>query len=52
MTGQDAFTVGNTQTIDTTITTPASENMMSVGPITIDTSVTVTIGASGTWLIV
>ena len=52
MTGQDAFTVGNTQTIDTTITTPASENMMSVGPITIDTGVTVTIGASGTWLLV
>ena len=52
MTGQDAFTVGNTSTVSTTITTPASENMMSVGPITIDTSVTVTIGASGTWLIV
>ena len=52
MTGQDAFTVGNTSTVSTTITTPASENMMSVGPITIDTSVTVTICASGTWLIV
>jgi len=52
MTGQAAFSVGNTATVTTTITTPASENMMSVGPITIDTSVTVTIGASGTWLIV
>ena len=52
MTGQDAFTVGNTATVTTTTTTPASENMMSVGPITIDASVTVTIGASGTWLIV
>ena len=52
MTAQEGFGMGNTQTIDTTITTPASENMMSVGPITIDTSVTVTIGASGTWLIV
>ena len=52
MTGQAAFSVGNTATVTTTTTTPASENMMSVGPITIDTSVTVTIGASGTWLIV
>ena len=52
MTGQDAFTVGNTQTIDTTITTPASENMMSVGPISIDPGVTVTIGTGGTWIMV
>ena len=52
MTGQAAFSVGNTATVTTTITTPASENMMSVGPITIDAGVTVTIGASGAWLIV
>ena len=52
MTGQAAFSVGNTATVTTTITTPASENMMSVGPITIDVGVTVTIGASGAWLIV
>ena len=52
MTGQAGFTVGNTATVTTTVTTPASENIMSVGPITIDTGVTVTIGASGSWLIV
>ena len=52
MTGQAAFSVGNTATVTTSITTPASENMMSVGPITIDVGVTVTIGASGAWLIV
>ena len=52
MTGQAAFSVGNTATVTTTITTPASENMMSVGPITIDAGVTVTIGASSYWTIV
>ena len=52
MTGQAAFSVGNTATVTTTISTPASENMMSVGPITIDAGVTVTVGASGAWLIV
>ena len=52
MTGQAGFTVGNTATVTTTVTTPASENIMSVGPITIDVGVTVTIGASGAWLIV
>ena len=50
--GQGGFSMGNTQTIATTVTTPASENTMSVGPITIDTSVTVTVGASGYWIIV
>ena len=52
MTGQAAFGVGNTATVTTTVTTPASENMMSVGPISIDPGVTVTIGTSGAWLIV
>ena len=52
MTGQAAFGVGNTATVTTTTTTPASENMMSVGPITIDAGVTVTIGTSGNWIIV
>jgi len=52
MTGQAGFTVGNTATVATSITTPASENIMSVGPITIDTGVTVTIPAGGAWLIV
>ena len=52
MTGQAGFTVGNTATIDASITTPANENIMSVGPITIDVGVTVTIPASGAWLIV
>ena len=50
--GQGGFSMGNTQTIATTVTTPASENTMSVGPITIDASVTVTVGASGYWIIV
>ena len=52
VTAQGGFGVGNTATVTTTISTPASENIMSVGPVTIDTSVTVTVGASGTWLIV
>ena len=50
--GQGGFSMGNTQTIATTVTTPASENTMSVGPITIDTSVTVTVGALGYWTII
>ena len=50
--GQGGFSMGNTQTIATTVTTPASENTMSVGPITIDPGVTVTIGASGYWILV
>ena len=44
--------IGNTNTIDTTVTTPASENFMSVGPISIDPGVTVTIGTGGTWIMV
>ena len=52
VTAQGGFGVGNTSTVSTTISTPDSENIMSVGPVTIDTSVTVTVGASGTWLIV
>jgi len=52
VTAQGGFGVGNTSTVSATISTPASENIMSVGPITIDTDVTVTVGASGSWLIV
>ena len=52
MTAQEGFGICNTQTVDTTISTPASENIMSVGPISIDPGVTVTIGTSGAWLIV
>ena len=52
MTAQEGFGMGNTQTIDTTITTPASENAMSVGPITIDVGVTVTIGTNGYWILI
>ena len=44
--------IGNTSTVSTTISTPASENIMSVGPVTIDSGVTVTVGTSGSWLIV
>ena len=50
--GQGGFSMGNTQTITTTVTTPASENTMSVGPVTIDAGVTVTVGASGYWILV
>ena len=50
--GQGGFSMGNTQTVTTTVTTPASENTMSVGPITIDPGVTVTVGASGYWILV
>ena len=50
--GQGGFSMGNTQTIATTVTTPASENTMSVGPVTIDAGVTVTVGASGYWILV
>ena len=50
--GQGGFSMGNTQTITTTVSTPASENTMSVGPVTIDAGITVTIGASSYWTIV
>ena len=50
--GQGGFSMGNTQTVTTTVTTPASENTMSVGPVTIDAGVTVTVGASGYWILV
>ena len=52
VTAQGGFGVGNTSTVSTTISTPASENIMSVGPVTIDSGVTVTVGTSGSWLIV
>ena len=52
MTAQEGFGMGNTQTIDTTITTPASENTMSVGPISIDPGVTVTVGTNGYWILI
>ena len=52
MTAQEGFGMGNTQTIDTTITTPASENTMSVGPISIDVGVTVTVGTNGYWILI
>ena len=52
VTAQGGFGVGNTSTVSTTISTPDSENIMSVGPVTIDSGVTVTVGTSGSWLIV
>ena len=52
MTAQEGFGIGNTQTIDTTISTPASENIMSVGPISIDVGVTVTVGTNGYWILI
>ena len=47
VTAQGGFGVGNTSTVSATISTPDSENIMSVGPVTIDSGVTVTVGASG-----
>jgi hypothetical protein len=42
----------NGQTISADYTMPSGKNGMSAGPITIDTSVTVTIPTDSTWVIV
>lgn len=43
--------IENLQTVSTSKTLTASSNGISLGPITINTSVTVTIGTSQRWLI-
>lgn len=50
--GSDQVFYENGQTVTTSYTLTASTNAMSAGPITIDSGVTVTVGASQTWTIV
>jgi hypothetical protein len=42
----------NTQTVTTSYTITAGSNALSAGPITIDTSATVTVPTGSTWVIV
>ena len=42
----------NATTVSANYTSPANYNLMSAGPITINTGVTVTIDTTGTWVIV
>jgi hypothetical protein len=42
----------NATTVSSNFTSPANYNLMSAGPITINTGVTVTIDTTGTWVIV
>ena len=42
----------NNGTVGTTVSTPASYNMLSAGPMVIDSGVTVTIGSGGHWTVV
>jgi hypothetical protein len=42
----------NSNTITANYTSPANYNLMSAGPITINTGVTVTIDTTGNWVIV
>ena len=49
--GQGGFSMGNTQSVTATVTTPTNESTMSVGPITIDSGVTVTVGSGSYWTI-
>ena len=44
--------MGNTQTVTATVTTPTNESTMSVGPITIDSGITVTVGSGSYWTII
>ena len=50
--GQGGFSMGNTQTVTATVTTPTNESTMSVGPITIDSGITVTVGSGSYWTII
>ena len=43
---------GNSQQVDANFTVPASENTMSIGPIAINSGVTITIEPGGRWKIV
>jgi hypothetical protein len=42
----------NAGTVSTTVSTPVSYNMLSAGPMIIDSGVTVTIGSGGHWTVV
>jgi hypothetical protein len=50
--GGDQVFVENDQVVTVNYTIPSTKNAMSAGPITIDTSVTVTIDTGSTWVIV
>ena len=43
---------GNPANVATNVTTPASTNAASAGPITIDTGITVELGTNSTWTII
>lgn len=42
----------NSQTIDTSYTIPAGSNAVSAGPVTIDSSATITVSSGSSWVIV
>jgi len=42
----------NPTTVSVNYTSPANYNILSVGPITINTGITVTIDTTGTWVVV
>ena len=44
--------IANPTTVSANYTSPANYNLMSAGPITINTGITVTIDTTGTWVIV
>ncbi len=50
--GSDEVFVENDQVVTTTYTIPTGKNASSVGPVSIDAGVTVTISANSTWVIV
>ena len=50
--GQGGFSMGNTQSVTATVSTPTNESTLSVGPITIDSGVTVTVGSGSYWTII
>ena len=50
--GQGGFSMGNTQSVTATVSTPTNESTLSVGPITIDSGVTVTISSGSYWTII
>lgn len=50
--GSDEIFYENGQTVTTSYTIPAGKNAMSAGPITINSGVTVTVGAGQVWTVV
>ena len=50
--GSDAIFYENGQNVTTNYTITNGKNAMSAGPITVDSGVTVTVGAGETWTVV